>query len=210
MKSEWKLTIVGVALLVALPLALIAQEAKSKGPAAEPKEASAAATGKYKVDPVHSSNVFCIKHVNVTNFYGRFNEMSGTFALDDADPAKDAFEVTIQTGSVDTRVGARDTHLKSAEFFDAEKFPEMKFKSTAVKRQGGDTLSVTGDFTLRGVTKSITVPITLTGTTPGMKGQFLAGCEATFLIKRSDYGVGKPPGLGDEVKIIVSLEGVRE
>jgi polyisoprenoid-binding protein YceI len=168
------------------------------------------ATGNYKIDPVHSSNVFSVKHMNVSNFYGRFNELSGRFTLDDADPAKCVFEATLQTASVDTNNADRDKHLRSADYFDAEEHPTITFKSTAVKAGKDGKLEVAGDLTMRGVTKPITAQVERTGAAPGMRGGFIAGWEARFTIKRSEFGVGAPMGLGDDVHLIISVEGVRE
>jgi polyisoprenoid-binding protein YceI len=195
---------VTVAAAALLPLVL-AQKADEK-----PK-AGAGGAETYQVDPVHSSNTFRIKHMNVAYFHGRFNDMAGTFVFDDADPAKCSFDVQVKVDSVDTNNAGRDKHLKSAELFDAEKFPQITFKSTSVKKAGDQTYDVTGDLTLHGVTKPITVKIERTGAGPGMKGEYRSGCETTFEIKRSDYGMKAMIGpLGDEVHLTVSLEGIRQ
>ena len=213
MKHVWSIAVTGLVAAVVLPLALVAQEAKPKAAESQPakEKPAASAAGTYKVDPVHSSNAFCIRHLGVTNFYGRFNETAGTFVLNDDDPAKDAFEITIKATSIDTHNEARDKHLKSDAFFDVEKYPDITFKSTAVKKEGAGVLVVTGDLTLHGTTKPITTTVMLIGAGPGMKGEFRAGFETTFTVKRSEYGVsGLPGALGEDVKITVSVEGMRE
>ena len=169
----------------------------------------APAADSYQVDPIHSSMVFRVKHMGATNFYGRFNNITGSFTLDD-DPSKNSFQVQIQTESVDTAVKKRDDHLKSPDFFNTKQFPTITFKSTQVKKAGGDALDVTGDLTLHGVTKSVTAKVTKTGTGK-FGGRSLAGVEANLTIKRSDFGMNfMLEGIGDEVRITVSLEGGRQ
>jgi polyisoprenoid-binding protein YceI len=193
-----------VAAAALLPLVL-AQKADEK-----PK-AGAGGLETYKIDPIHSSNVFRIKHMNVTYFYGRFNAVAGTFAFDDADPTKCAFDVQIDAASVDTNNTDRDKHVKSAELFDVEKYPKITFKSTSVKKAGEQTYEVAGDLTFHGVTKPLTVKIQRTGAAPGMQGDYISGCETTFEIKRSEFGMTAAIGpLSDEVRLTVSLEGVRQ
>ena len=165
----------------------------------------------YKVDPVHSSAVFRIKHANVSYFAGRFNAPDGSFMLDEADPTKSTFNVVLHVDKVDTANEKRDAHLKSPDFFNAKQYPTITFKSTSVKKGEGSTLQVTGDLTMHGVTKSITVPVELTG-----KGQFppgtqRAGVEATFIVKRSEFGMsGMQGALGDDVKVLVGLSAIKQ
>jgi polyisoprenoid-binding protein YceI len=165
----------------------------------------------YKVDPVHSSAVFRIKHANVSYFAGRFNAPDGTFTLDDADPTKSSFNIVLSVDKIDTANEKRDAHLKSPDFFNAKQYPTITFKSTSVKKGEGSALQVTGDLTMHGVTKSITVPVELTG-----KGQFpagtqRAGVEATFVVKRSEFGMtGMQGPLGDDVKVLVGLSAVKQ
>jgi len=161
-----------------------------------------AAVAAHSIDPVHSSVLFKIKHKDTANFYGVFKEVSGTFAIDSADAAKSTLEVSVVSDSVDTRNGGRDKHVKSADFLSVKEFPAITFKSTSFKKTGDKTFDVTGDLTFRGATKPVTAKVTQTDD----KG---AGIEATFSLKRSDFGnstmVGK--GLSDEMDFIVSLEG---
>jgi|WetSurMetagenome_2_1015567.scaffolds.fasta_scaffold23144_4 polyisoprenoid-binding protein YceI len=164
----------------------------------------------YQFDPAHTSVTFKIRHAGISWVQGRFDEFGGACTLDAEDPAKSAFEMTIKTASVDTNVAARDEHLRSPDFFDTKKFPEMTFKSTAVKKVEGG-LEVAGDFTLHGATKPIT--FTLVG---GKKAEFPKGTQRVgfvteFSLKRSDFGMDKMiPDVGDEVRIFISLEAVQK
>jgi polyisoprenoid-binding protein YceI len=165
----------------------------------------------YNVDPIHSTAVFRIKHANVSFFAGRFNEPGGSFVLDDADPAKSSFNIVLRTEKVDTANEKRDAHLKSPDFFNAKQYPTITFKSTSVKKGEGNALQVTGDLTMHGVTKSMTIPVEITG-----KGQFppgvqRAGVEATFIVKRSDFGMaGMQGALSDDVKVLVGLSATKQ
>lgn len=179
---------------------------------AAPAPARAAET--FTVDAVHSSVLYRIKHMNVAYHYGRFDQVSGTFLLDKDNPSSSTIEVSVPVDSVNSGNPGRDGHLKKADFFSAGEFSTITFKSTKIASKGESggypAFEVTGDFTLHGVTKPITVEVRHTGQGRGQKGE-VAGLETTFTIKRSDYGmnfmVGK--GLADEVAITVSLEGGR-
>ena len=171
---------------------------------------AAQAADTFKIDPVHSSIVFNVTHLGVSNFYGRFNDVSGTVVLDKADPSKSSFELTIPVESVDTHNEKRDQHLKSPDFFNAKQFPVMTFKSKKVEGSG-DWFVVTGDFALHGVTKPLTMEVKIVGKGKGMEGEIRAGGEARFTIKRSDHGMNfMQNALGDEINIVVNLEGVKE
>jgi polyisoprenoid-binding protein YceI len=163
----------------------------------------------YKADPVHSSVVFRVKHANASYVWGRFNEPAGTFVLDEADPTKSSFTVELQAAKIDTGVAQRDGHLKSPDFFNARQNPKITFKSTSVKKLEDNKLEVAGDLTLNGQTKPITVVVELVG-----KGEFMgkprAGVEATLNVKMSDFAMKGNPAVGDEVKIIAALEGVKQ
>lgn len=164
----------------------------------------------YKVDPVHSSVVFSIKHNGVTNFYGAFKEISGTVAFDAADPSKSAVELTVPVESVDTRSDKRDQHLKSPDFFNAKQFPAITFKSNKIEGSG-ESYKISGDLTIHGVTKPITVDFKRGADGKGGGGKTVGGGEAHFTIKRSDYDMKFMVGpLGDDVNIILSLEGAKE
>ncbi|MDI1290457.1 MAG: YceI family protein [bacterium] len=188
--------------LILTSLAGVAVAAKSPAPAVT---TSAAA---FNVDGGHSSVVFKIKHQKVANFYGRFNDVSGTFVLDAATPESSAIEIKVVSDSVDSANAKRDQHLKSADFFSVKEFPEITFKSTSTKKVSDGVYEVTGDLAFHGVTKAITAKVTDTGTGEGRGGSKIAGMEATFTIKRSEFGMNfMPGGLGEEVDLIVALEG---
>ena len=154
-----------------------------------------------RVDPVHSSIVFGIKHMGVSDFYGNFKQVSGTVNFDAADPSKSSVELTVPVESVDTRNEKRDQHLKSPDFFNAAQFPTITFKSTKVVANGS-SYTVTGDLTIHGVSKPVTVEFKKGGETKGQKGETRTGGETHFTIKRSDFDMKfMPSALGDDVKI---------
>jgi polyisoprenoid-binding protein YceI len=160
----------------------------------------------YEVDRSHSTVIFKIKHAGVGNFYGRFNDVRGTLALDDAAPEKASVAIEVKTDSVDTASADRDRHIKGEGSLAAEKHPILTFKSKKVKKAGADAFVVTGDLGFRGVTREIEVKAARTGTTRDEKGGGKAGFEGTFRLRRSDFGWKGMGGLSDEVDVIVSLE----
>lgn len=165
----------------------------------------------YKVDPVHSSFLFRVKHFNAGYFYGRFNEATGTVVIDEANPAKSSVEIQVKVESIDTNDVKRDQHLKSPDFFNAKQFPTITFKSKQVKPSGKDTYEVTGDLTLHGVTRTVTAKVTRTGGGKDPFGKFRIGFETVFTIKRSDFGMKFMLGpVSDEIRLIVSIEGIRQ
>ena len=162
----------------------------------------------YKVDAVHSSVVFRVKHMNTSYAYGRFNGISGGFALNAAEPSSSVLDIAVATDSIDTANAGRDTHLKGPDFFNAKQFPTITFKGTSFKKTGDATYEVAGDLTLHGVTKPVTATVESTGQGKGLRGGEIAGIEAVFTIKRTDFGMKNLVGpVGDDVKITVALEG---
>jgi polyisoprenoid-binding protein YceI len=162
----------------------------------------------YKVDAVHSTVLFKIKHMNASYSYGRFNAIEGAFALDEKDPSKCSFNVNLKVDSVDTANPGRDGHLKGPDFFNAKQFPTISFKSKSVASAGKGVFDVTGDLTLHGVTKSVKVAVEPTGASKDPRGRAIAGVEGSFRIKRSEFGMsGMLAGIGDDVLITISLEG---
>ncbi|HTL30340.1 MAG TPA: YceI family protein [Tepidisphaeraceae bacterium] len=160
----------------------------------------------YTGDPVHSSLVFKSSHLNVSHVYGRFNAPTSTLTVENGELT--AVEASVAAKNVDTGVEKRDNHLRSADFFNAAEFPQITFKSTAVKKTGDGKYDVTGDLTLHGVTKSITVTVTKTGEgdNPPPFGH-RAGWESTFSVKRSEFGMTKMiPMVGDEVEVTIAIE----
>ena len=164
----------------------------------------------YKIDPVHSSVVFSIKHLGVTDFYGDFKDISGTVTFDTADPSKSSVELAIPVEAIDTRNDKRDQHLKSPDFFNAKQFPTITFKSSKIEGTG-DTYKITGDLTLHGVTKPVTAEFKKGAENKGQKGETRSGGETRFTIKRSDFDMKFMTGpLGDDVNIVLSLEGIKQ
>ena len=163
----------------------------------------------WKIDPVHSGIEFKIRHLGVSNVRGTFSNPTGTVMLDDKNITKSSVEATINTATVNTNNEGRDKHLKSPDFFDVEKFPTITFKSTAVNNAGGK-LSMTGDLTLNGVTKPVT--LALDGPAAPQKGQrggMVSGFSATGTIHRADFNFGSKyasPMLGDDVQISIDIE----
>ncbi|MEJ1972256.1 MAG: YceI family protein [Lacunisphaera sp.] len=163
----------------------------------------------YAIDSVHSSVGFTIRHL-VSNFSSSFTKVSGTIAYDPAAVEKSSVEATIAIDSVATANEKRDAHIKSPDFFDAAKFPTATFKSKSWKKTGENTFDVTGDLTIKDVTKEVVLKTTLIGTGPGMGGATLTGWSATTAIKKSDFGLAGPAMLsavlGDDVAIAISVE----
>ena len=158
----------------------------------------------------HTAASFNISHIGISWTHGRFDDVSGNFSIDPGDPSKSSFALTIKAESIDTGNAKRDQHLKSPDFFNVKQFPAITFKSTAIKA-AKDGYEVTGDFTLHGVTKPVT--LTLEG---GKKAEFPKGVQRTgystdLTLKRSDFGMDKFVGmLGDDVHIAVSFEGTKK
>jgi polyisoprenoid-binding protein YceI len=175
-------------------------------------EATAVATQNAKaftVDGVHSFITFKVKHLNVAYAYGRFNKVSGSFMIDPENLGESMVDVKVDATSVDTANEGRDRHLRGQDFFSVTEFPEITFKSSSITRKG-EIFEMTGDLTFHGVTKTITVPLEYFGTGQGRGGTTVAGFESIFTIPRSEYGITyMPGGLGENVTIMVSLEGVQ-
>jgi polyisoprenoid-binding protein YceI len=164
-----------------------------------------------KVDPVHSTVLFRVQHVGAGMTYGLISAPEGEFTIDAADPTKFQLTGTAKLDNLDTKSEARDKHLKSETFFSAKQFPTIDFKSTAAKKTGDNTYDVTGDLTLHGVTKSITIPVAVTGSGKGMQGETRTGIEATFTLKRSDYDMTQLlPAVSDDIRITVAFEGIQQ
>jgi polyisoprenoid-binding protein YceI len=175
-----------------------------------PATSPARAAESYRVDSIHSSLLFRVKHLNVGYIYGRFNNFSGAFTFDDQNPAASSLTMEVQVQSLDTGNPKRDGHLKTPDFFNAAQFPTMSFKSTKMKALDEKTYEVTGDLTLHGVTQPVTVRLERIGAGKGMQGEFRTGWESTFTIKRSDFGMKYMlQGVSDEVRVTVAVEGVR-
>ncbi|NUT36564.1 MAG: YceI family protein [Hamadaea sp.] len=146
-------------------------------------------TGTYKLDPTHTRIGFVARHAMVTKVRGAFNEFEGTGQLDGENPANSKVEVTIQAKSIDTRNEQRDGHLRSNDFFDMENYPEITFVSTEARQTGDTDFELTGDLTIKGVTKPVTVPFTFEGAATDPFGNQRVGFEGQVTINRKDWGV---------------------
>ncbi|MFG2288847.1 YceI family protein [Streptomyces sp. NPDC048595] len=151
--------------------------------------ALAALTGDYTIDPAHSSIGFTVRHAMVTNVRGGFGDYAGTLSLDGSDPSRSTASLDIKIASIDSGIADRDTHLRSADFFDAEAFPLMTFRSTAAEYLGGDRYRITGDLTLRDVTKPLAIDLTFNGSATDVYGSERVGFEGSAEILRSDWGL---------------------
>ena len=169
--------------------------------------ASAQAADTFNIDASHSAVIYKDQHLGVANNYGRFNEIEGTVTLDAANPAANAVKLSIKTDSVDTHNEKRDQHLRAADFLNSKQFPTMTFvsKAWAVTANG---IQVTGDLSLAGTTKSITVPVSQGPVIKDPWGLNRTGFETSFVLKRSDYGIKGVPGVGDEITVIIAVEAV--
>ena len=176
--------------------------------------AGARAADTYKIDPVHSSVGFSVRHMVISNVKGKFQEFAGTIVLEN----NKLIEATgtIQTKSVDTGVAQRDQDLRSANFFDVEKFPTITFKSKRVEKKGEEFVLI-GDFTMHGVTKELSLPVKLSGPVKDPWGNSRIGLETRTKLSRKDYGMTYNKALeagglvvGDEVEIEINAEAVKE
>ncbi|HXA81197.1 MAG TPA: YceI family protein [Opitutaceae bacterium] len=168
--------------------------------------AALAAVETYKIDPVHSSVNFSIRHF-FSNVPGTFTKIGGSIVVDRNDLTKSTVEATIDISSVNTNSEKRDAHLRTDTFFDAAKFPTATFKSTAWAKTGDDTYDVTGNLTIKDVTKPVVLHVSSLGFGPGMNGAQLSGWSATTTLNRNDFGITAfPKVLGDDVAITINVE----
>jgi polyisoprenoid-binding protein YceI len=164
----------------------------------------------YKIDPVHSGIIFDVEHFGVGIIYGRFDTFSGDLVFDPSDPSKTTLSLEIKTDSIDTNAAARDKDLKGPDFLNTAQFGTATFKTTSVKKVDDKTVEVTGDLTLRGVTKPVTATVKEIGTGKGPKGEERIGFETSFQLKRSDFDIKYGlPAIGDDVFVTVACEGIK-
>jgi polyisoprenoid-binding protein YceI len=176
-----------------------------------------AQTSTWKIDAAHSEADFTVKHMGISNVHGRFSGVNGTLTLDEKDLSKSSVNATIDTTTVDTGTPQRDTHLKSADFFDVTKYPTMTFVSKKLTEEGGQK-KLTGDLTLHGVTKSVTLD--LEGPSKeqaGMRGEVRRAFSATTMIHRPDFGLTWNGSLksgdavvSDDVKVELDIEVIKQ
>jgi polyisoprenoid-binding protein YceI len=173
---------------------------------------SATAIRTYQVDKSHSEVIFQVRHL-ITRVRGRFSDFGGTIEFDEENPANSKVEFVIQAASIDTNEPNRDTHLRSDDFFAAEKFPTLSFRSTKITPRGKDLFDVEGDFTVRDVTRRIVLPVTHLGKAKDPWGNEKLAFEAETTINRKDYGLNWNAALetggflvGDDVKVSLSIQ----
>jgi polyisoprenoid-binding protein YceI len=162
----------------------------------------------FTIDPVHSSFAFTVKHMMISNVPGEFDKFSGQVIYSPTDLAASSANVTIDTASINTRNDKRDAHLKSPDFFDAAKFPSITFVSTKFT-----STSIIGNLTMKGVTKEVTIPVTIAGPVKTMKGGQSIGITGSLVVNRQDYGINWNKALdqggwavSNDVNITVSIE----
>lgn len=180
---------------------------------ADEKAMKAAESGTYNFDKAHSFIGFKVRHMGLIDVPGYFRDFTGTVNYDAADPAKSSVEFKAMVTSVDTGVAGRDAHLRRADFFDVEKFPEMTFKSTKVEKKGKSWV-VSGDLTMRGVTKPVSIPFEISGFLPGgERSGAKIGITGETTINRRDFGVNYGnnlpsgiPAIADNVKVVLAIE----
>lgn len=168
--------------------------------------------GTYTIDPAHSEVSFRVRHL-LTKVTGHFREFAGTITVDPAGVSASRVEFQIAAASIDTATGDRDTHLRSADFFDIEKYPQLTFASERVTQKGPDSFVVTGPLTIRGVAKTIDLPVTYLGTMNDPWGNAKAGFEASIRLNRKDFGLTWNAALetggflvGDDVDVTLTVQ----
>jgi polyisoprenoid-binding protein YceI len=174
-------------------------------------------TSTWTVDPAHSHLGFAIRHLMIATVRGRFTQVQGTVTVDESDPTSASADISIATASVSTGDEKRDGHLRSPDFFDAERFPSMTFRSKRVEAKSTDAFRVLGDLTIRDVTREVALDVQLLGRAKDPWGQEHAAFEATTKIKRADYGLTWNAALeaggvlvGDDVSISIEAQLLRQ
>jgi polyisoprenoid-binding protein YceI len=170
----------------------------------------------WRIDPAHTTVEFAAKHLMITTVKGRFSDVEGEIVISDADPSKSSVTATIKAASIDTRTTQRDDHLRSADFLDAANFPELTFKSTRIMGEKSE-FKVTGDLTIRGVTREITLDVTNEGTTKDPWGGERIAFSATTKLDRRDFGLTWNQAIetggvlvGNDVKISIDVQAVKQ
>jgi polyisoprenoid-binding protein YceI len=169
-----------------------------------------AAVETYTIDPVHSTVQFSLRHV-ISRYTGSFTKVSGAIQVDRANLENSSVEAVIDVGSISTASDKRNDHLKSPDFFDVAKYATITFKSTAWKKTGEDTFDVTGNLTIKDVTKPVVLKVTLLGFSPGMRpGSMLSGWEVATTLRKSEFNLAGPAtlakALGEDVTISIGIE----
>jgi polyisoprenoid-binding protein YceI len=176
--------------------------------------ASLFAQTKWNADPMHSKLTFSVTHMGISDVDGLFNKFTASATATKADFSDAVFELSVDVPSINTQVEMRDNHLRSADFFEVETYPSMTFKSTSITKVSKDKYKLTGNLTLRGITKPVTMDLWYRGTNVDDKTKkSTSGFQLTGIIKRSDFNVGTKfpaPVLSDEVKIKADGEFISE
>jgi polyisoprenoid-binding protein YceI len=177
----------------------------------------AALSGEYAIDPAHSTIGFVARHAMVTNVKGKFNDFEGTLHLDGGDPAKSTASLDIKMDSIDTGSADRDGHLKSADFFKTDEFPAMTFRSTKVEALGGDDYRITGDLSILGVTKPLSIDLEFNGSAKDPFGNERVGFEGKAEILRSEWGLTWNAALetggvlvSDKIKLTFDISAIKK
>ena len=173
-------------------------------------------TNNWNIDTVHSGINFSVRHMVVSKVRGRFAKFSGELAIDDDDLTRSSVNVAIDAASIDTGSAQRDTHLRSADFFDVEAFPELRFRSTRIDKRGDDRYAVVGQLTIRDVTREVSLDVEYGGRARDPWGNERLGFVATARVDRKDFGLKWNQALetggvlvGDRIDIELELQGVR-
>jgi polyisoprenoid-binding protein YceI len=173
-------------------------------------------TGTYTIDPTHSEIAFSVRHAMVTTVRGQFTEYDGKLQLDGANPAASTAELTIKVVSIDTNQEQRDGHLRTGDFFDAESHPEITFTSTAAEQVDAETYRLTGDLTIKGTTKPVTIDFTFNGAAKDLYGNERVGFEGSTTINRTDWGLSYNAALetggvliGEKVKLSFDISAIK-
>ncbi|MET4926833.1 YceI family protein [Streptomyces sp. PSRA5] len=173
-------------------------------------------TGDYTIDPSHSSIGFTVRHAMVTNVRGSFGKHEGTLSLDGSKPENSSASIDVEMESIDTGAPDRDGHLRGADFFDAETFPKMTFRSTGTEQAGGDDYRITGDLTIKDVTKPLTIDLEFNGKAIDPYGNERVGFEGSATISRSDWGLTWNAALesggvvvSDKVKLVFDISAIK-
>ncbi|MEU8431729.1 YceI family protein [Streptomyces sp. NPDC029216] len=179
--------------------------------------ALAALTGDYVIDAAHSSIGFTVRHAMVTNVRGSFAEHEGALHLDGRDPSRSTASIDVKIASVGTGIADRDAHLLGSDFFDAELFPLMTFRSTSAARVGGDTYRISGDLTIKDVTRPLSIDLEFTGSATDVYGNERVGFEGSAEILRSDWGLTWNAALeaggvmvSDKVKLTFDISAIKQ
>lgn len=208
------------AILLALPLALlIAAGLVAPVPTPEAPSAAPAApldAARFQIDPAHTTLGFRIRHMGIAFVEGEFDEFEGTITYDADSVAATRASVTVQTASIDTDVEQRDNHLRSADFFEVETYPEMTFETTEVHPTGPNSFRLVGDLTIKGTTQETVFDVEAAGPIPTDNGQRV-GFHATTTIDRRDFGItwgstlpSGVPSVGNEVQLVLDVEATAE